>query len=175
MPTPLGEIHHELHEEVSWLHLKWNQFRALYASTDETIDLLNATAPTFFKNQCRIMWEDALLHLCRVTDRPKSCGKPTLTIMRIPTLIPDDNIRTQVRSWPILPTRSASCANGETARWHTQRVPPLDGQPGLYYRRSPTRASKTLWRQFARSSVSLSVSMGYQRSPTNTRLKHPAA
>lgn len=97
MPTPLGEIHHELHEEVSWLHLKWNQFRALYASTDETIDLLNATAPTFFKNQCRIMWEDALLHLCRVTDRPKSCGKPTLTIMRIPTLIPDANIRTQVQ------------------------------------------------------------------------------
>jgi hypothetical protein len=35
------------------------------------------------------MWEDILLHICRLTDPPKSRrGKPNLTLLRLPDLVP---------------------------------------------------------------------------------------
>lgn len=47
MGSPLGEIYHVLSDEVSWLHLKWNDFRALFAEP-ENVELFNAAAPVFF-------------------------------------------------------------------------------------------------------------------------------
>lgn len=88
MGSPLGEIYHDLGDEVSWLHLKWNDFRELFAAR-ETVELLNAAAPAFFHDLQRQTWEDVLLHLCRVTDPPKSSGKPNLTIQRLPNLVSD--------------------------------------------------------------------------------------
>ena len=78
MPTPLGEIHYALHNEVAWLHLKWKDFRALFGRDQETIDLLNAAAPAFFHALQRMMWEDVLLHLCRLTDPPQSGRRDNL-------------------------------------------------------------------------------------------------
>ena len=98
MPAPLGELHYELYEEIAWLHLKWNDFRGLYASAPETVELLNAAAPDFFRNLQRMMWEDVLLHLCRLTDPPKSVGKDTLTVRRLPDDIPDRALRDQVKA-----------------------------------------------------------------------------
>lgn len=98
MPGPLGELHHTLSNEVAWLHLKWQDFRALFASTEQTIDLLNQTAPTFFHNLQRALWEDVLLHMCRLTDPPKSAGHPNLTLMQLPGMIPDPALRRQAGS-----------------------------------------------------------------------------
>ena len=89
MPNPLGELCYELRNELVWLHLKWHDFRGLYANTQETINLLNAAAPDFFYNLQRMMWEDVLLHLCRITDPPKVSRKKTLTVCRISIHIPD--------------------------------------------------------------------------------------
>ena len=75
MPKPLGALCYELRNELTWLHLKWHDFRVLYANTQETIDLLSEAAPDFFYNLQRMMWEDVLLHLCRITDPPKVSGK----------------------------------------------------------------------------------------------------
>jgi len=97
MPAPLGEIHHWLHDELAWLHIKWSDFRRLYATGQERVDFLNATAPAFFNQLQRMMWEDALLHLCRITDPVKSVGHDNLTIMRIPDAIPDLALRAGVK------------------------------------------------------------------------------
>ncbi len=88
MGSPLGDIYHSLSDEVSWLHLKWNDFRELFANR-ETVELLNSAAPAYFHELQRQTWEDVLLHLCRVTDPPLSAGKPTLTVRRLPDLVPD--------------------------------------------------------------------------------------
>jgi hypothetical protein len=93
MPAPLGEIHHWLYLELSWLHIKWSDFKRLYATSEERIDLFNKVAPVFFNQLQRTMWEDILLHLCRITDPIKTKGHDNLTIRRMPDVIPDLALR----------------------------------------------------------------------------------
>ncbi len=90
MPKQLGELYYELRNQLVLLHLKWNDYRSLYADGLETINLLNEAAPGFFYNLQRMMWEDVLLHLCRITDREQISGKETLTIQRLKREISDD-------------------------------------------------------------------------------------
>ncbi len=97
MPAPLGEIHHWLHDELTWLHIKWSNFCRLYAKDRERLDLLNAAAPTFFSELRQTLLEDVLLHLCRITDPPKSKGHDTLTFRRIPVAIPDRALRAVIQ------------------------------------------------------------------------------
>ena len=96
MGSPLGGIYHSLSDEVSWLYLKWNDFRELFADR-ETVDLLNSAASAYFHELQRQTWEDVLLHLCRVTDPPLSAGKPTLTIRRLPDLVSDEMLRVELQ------------------------------------------------------------------------------
>ncbi len=98
MGSPLGELYFELHKEITWLHLKWKDFRALFASSRERVDLLNRVAPDFFGNLQRMMFEDALMHLCRLTDPPQSMGHDNLTLQRLPNSITDPKLSTQVQS-----------------------------------------------------------------------------
>lgn len=84
MGSPLGEMYFALYKEIVWLHLKWKDFRALFASNPERVDLLNRAAPYFFGNLQRMMFEDALMHLCRLTDPPQSMGHDNLTLQRLP-------------------------------------------------------------------------------------------
>ena len=97
MPAPLGEIHHWLHDELAWLYIKWTDFRRLYAMGDERVALLNKAAPAFFAQLQRMMWEDVLLHICRLTDPAKSMGHEHLTILRIPDAISDPVLRNAVQ------------------------------------------------------------------------------
>lgn len=129
MPTPLGEIHYALHNEVAWLHLKWKDFRALFGREQETIDLLNAAAPAFFHALQRMMWEDVLLHLCRLTDPPQSGRRDNLTVRRLPDLMPDANLQNQLRALV-----NDAKQNAEFARdWRNRRLahrelPPTSGE-----------------------------------------------
>lgn len=129
MPAPLGELHYALYNEVAWLHLKWKDFRALFARSPETIELLNAAAPAFFHELQRMTWEDVLLHLCRLTDPPQSVGHDNLTVRRLPDSIPDANLQNQVR-----PLVDAANQKTQFARdWRNRRLahkelPPTAGQ-----------------------------------------------
>src|ERR1700692_1875586 len=91
MPSRLEDLYPWFHEELSWLHLRWNDFCYVYASEPETVDLVNTVAPAFFAGLQEMMWEDMLLRICRLTDPIKSVGKDTLTILRIPSLIPESD------------------------------------------------------------------------------------
>lgn len=91
----LGVLWHALYNEVVWLHAKWKQYRHLYAST-ENVDLLNETAGFFFGVVQKIMWEDAVLHLARLTDPPRSMGKENLTLRRLAEAIEDAALSARV-------------------------------------------------------------------------------
>jgi hypothetical protein len=130
MGAPLGELFNYLERETVWLAGKWNDFAALYHKSQDQIDLLNATAPSFFGQIQGIMWEDAILHLCRLLDPPQSAGKDNLTFRRLPPLIGDAALRTSVES-----TIDLALTHGQFARdWRNRRLahcelPPLQGQP----------------------------------------------
>jgi len=74
MPPDLAEIHDLLYQEVSWLHARWNLYCQLYASSEDTVDLLNRSAPSFF-NICQgVLIDSVLLGISRITE-PAETGK----------------------------------------------------------------------------------------------------
>lgn len=150
MGSPLGGTYHSLSDEVSWLHLKWNDFRELFADR-ETVDLLNSAAPAYFHELQRQTWEDVLLHLCRVTDPPLSAGKPTLTIRRLPGLVSDEMVRVELQLLVNDAVQKAIFARDwRTAGWHTKNSIVRNRWP-------PHRAnmSKMHWPPFEWSSIDL--------------------
>ncbi len=87
MGAALGNIRYELNNQTVLLHIRWKSYRELFGTSPDTIALLNATAPAFFYDLERVMWEDVLLHLCRFTDREQTMGRDNLTIQRMPPLM----------------------------------------------------------------------------------------
>ena len=95
-PT-LGPVYTALHNEVTWLHAKWLEYRKLYAQSDKRIDLLNATAPFFFQVVHDVLWEDVLLHIARLTDPPEQGRHKNLTLCRLPEAVPDERLAEELR------------------------------------------------------------------------------
>jgi hypothetical protein len=87
MGEELGSVFHALSEELSRLHWRWQQYRFLFGEKPDCIDLLNQTAPFFFKMVHDVLFEDALLGIARFVASPKSMGNDNLTLQRIPALI----------------------------------------------------------------------------------------
>ena len=118
MGSALGELYDILYNQVAWVHIKWKEHRALFGTSKERIDFLNEAAPVFFASLQSTLWDDVLLHLCRLTDPEKSAGKPNLTIKCLPPLISDADLRLKVE-------RLLKLANEKTAfarRWRNRRL-----------------------------------------------------
>lgn len=83
----LGSLFHALWVEVAWLNVKWHEYVELFGKTPSRIDLLNKSAPLFFKIVQDSLWEEVLLHIARLTDPPKSAGYDNLTIRRLSGIV----------------------------------------------------------------------------------------
>jgi hypothetical protein len=118
MGSPLGDLYDILSSQVTWVHLKWKEHRALFGASKERIDFLNEAAPAFFGSLQSTLWDDVLLHLCRLTDPIKSGGKPNLTIRCFPSLISDPILRAKTEEL-------VEHAKGKTAfarEWRNRRL-----------------------------------------------------
>jgi hypothetical protein len=97
MGDDLGAVYHELWNQVSWLHVKWQRFIALFGGAKGTVDLMNATALAFFAEIQRALLMDLLLHISCLTDPPKTGqgkkAQPNLTLRQLPDLLPDEIVR----------------------------------------------------------------------------------
>src|SRR5262249_16908021 len=83
MGTDVGAAYFDLYNTLSWLHVKWQQYRQLFA--DEThVDVLNQTAPMLFGSLQRTLFDDVMLHLARITDAPTMMGRENLTVQMLP-------------------------------------------------------------------------------------------
>jgi len=89
MGDELGSHYHALWQELVWAYRKWNEYLELFGTKSSRIELLNNAAPSFFYMYQTMGWEDALLHLARMTDPTKPGNKHNLTIQWLPQLIPD--------------------------------------------------------------------------------------
>lgn len=87
MGPELGTLFCTFWNECVLLHWKWEEFVTLFGSSPERIDLLNEIASAFFRVVQDCLFEDVLIHLSRLTDPPKSSGKPNLSLRRLPPLV----------------------------------------------------------------------------------------
>ncbi len=97
MGKNLGELYYLLWQELAWLHSKWIEFVELFSAKPSRIDLMNETAPYFFRIVEDVLWENIVLGIARLTDPPQSFGKDNLTICKIPDYIIDKGFRDQIK------------------------------------------------------------------------------
>jgi AbiU2 len=106
MGAELGELFFRYWHECVWLHLKWEEFVVLFGTSPERIELLNCAAKSFFRTVQDALWNDVLLHICRLIDPPQSMGKDNLTLRRLPAIV-EPALQAQVVS--LLDTCLAKC------------------------------------------------------------------
>lgn len=96
MGSDLGELQYELYTQLVWLHYKWHQFRSLFGKDADQIQLLNQSAPLFFRIVQDALFDEVLLHVARLTDPPQSVGRDNLTVRRLPALIGDPQLNAEI-------------------------------------------------------------------------------
>lgn len=79
-----GEAFAELKQDAARLHLKWNEFRALFAVSPAQIDTLNKAAPGFFYLVSKAWWDGLILHIFRMTDG----NRKVLSLVSLSRLLP---------------------------------------------------------------------------------------
>jgi hypothetical protein len=102
MGADLGLLFHELKIEEEWLRDKWAVFQELFDKDPERIVLLNRMAPNFFYFLKKLLYEDTMLHLSRLTDPREAKIRneiwPNLTVRGLAHLISDQSLKTQVEA-----------------------------------------------------------------------------
>jgi AbiU2 len=96
MGADIGRLCHEVRDDLEWLRHKWSEFQQLFDKGQERIELLNKVASNFFYFLNKLLFEDAMLHLCRLTDPAETMGHANLTLMRLAESIPDQDFRAHV-------------------------------------------------------------------------------
>lgn len=92
----LGPVYHELQNALGWLQVTWREYRELFGTSPERVNLANSAAALFFRLVHDALWKDILLSLCRLTDDPKSGEIATLTIKALPKLCNDQKLRDKI-------------------------------------------------------------------------------
>jgi len=118
MGDELGELYSALWQQVTWLYTKWGEYLTLFGTKQSRIELLNSTAPAFFKTVQDSLWEDVLLHITRITDSPKTAKKDNLSFLRLPGLILDSKLK--VTTEQLLTT--AIDASAFARDWRNRRI-----------------------------------------------------
>jgi len=125
MGPDLGNLQHELQNEVAWLLRKWNEFGELYKDDHDQIELLNRVASNFFHFLQTWFYEDAMLHISRLTDAPETGGRSkqaNLTVMRLPLVISDATLKANVEA-----SVDQARARSQFARdWRNKRIAHAD-------------------------------------------------
>jgi hypothetical protein len=94
--SELGQAFHQLQNDLVWLHMKWGQYRTLYGTSPQRVEMLNEAAPLLFRIVEDVLWDETLLSIARLTDHPGEGTRQRLTVRQLPPLIADSNVSQQV-------------------------------------------------------------------------------
>jgi hypothetical protein len=137
-PPRTGELAYELSSSITFLHLKWKLFRALFGTSQERIDLPNQTAPAFFAYVGQIMFNDVVLAIARLTDPPGTGKRENACLERLITLLAPHIGAAELAGWqsdlallhaavePLRETRNRYLAHDDlatTLNYHPQPMP----------------------------------------------------
>jgi len=92
----LGAVFHALKNDVAWLQVKWAEYRELFGTSPQRIDILNKAAGLFSRIVQDALWESVLLDLTRLTDPIEIGGKSNLTIAKLPELCDEPALGSEV-------------------------------------------------------------------------------
>lgn len=129
----LGPVFSELSDDFSWLQVKWAEYRELYATSSGRINLLNAAAGVFSRILQDTLWEDALLHLCRLTDPARMGNKQNLSIQALPELCHDPALRQEIAQL----VEQAMAATSFARDWRNRRIGHRDLRLALDFTTKP--------------------------------------
>jgi hypothetical protein len=93
MGYDFGSLFNSLYNEITWLTLKWIEFRELYGMKQSRIDLLNKVAHFFFFATQKVYLENIILGIARITDPPETYGKKNITLKALRKYINNDHIK----------------------------------------------------------------------------------
>jgi len=82
-PEGAGELFYSLWTNVAHLHLNWKNYRALFGTSPERIQLLSWAASSFFGLLDGIVRHDVVLAISRLTDPPRSMGKDNASLAQL--------------------------------------------------------------------------------------------
>ena len=68
MGETVGELHFLLWKDLTWLHFEWRQYVELFGFHESRIAIMNESAPRFFWSLDRVLWQDILLSISRLSD-----------------------------------------------------------------------------------------------------------
>ena len=97
MGQELGQVFYQLYFECNWLHWKWIEYLEMFSEKTENTDLLNDVVPGFAYIIELALWNDILLHICRMTDSSKTGNHANLSIQILPDLV-DHTIKDKIRA-----------------------------------------------------------------------------
>jgi AbiU2 len=74
MPQAVAEVYDFLKRHLVNIHVRWTIYRQLFGANPERIDLLNRFGGVAFGVMQRVMQEEAILALCRMSDPAQTGG-----------------------------------------------------------------------------------------------------
>lgn len=97
MGPTLGPLYYTLENQTASVHVKWQEYKALFGTDKERVDFVFSIAPSFFGVVAHGLWEAILLHIARLTG-PGSTGRGKLaqenvTLRLLPGYINDPKAR----------------------------------------------------------------------------------
>jgi hypothetical protein len=133
MGPQFGPFWDLLRDELILLHAKWHQYRQLYGSSSERIELLNNSASFFFFLVQDILWDDIVLHIARLVERAGRGDRQVLTIQRIPAFVGGTRIESTAKAH----VDAVITATQFVREWRNKRVAHRDLQQLLKQRPTP--------------------------------------
>lgn len=95
LPEDLSAEFRPLFKDIFWLGMKWHEYATLFGNRSN-FELLQRTAGYLFQIINDTMWDDLILHLSRLVGPTRSMGKENLTIRRMPELIQDPALKSEI-------------------------------------------------------------------------------
>ncbi len=92
--TELEELFLGFREQCIWLRCCYNTYSALYESGERTKEVLQASAPIFFRDLNEILIEYVLLQICKIMDPAEIAGRKNLTFEHVNTALQDNHLMT---------------------------------------------------------------------------------
>jgi hypothetical protein len=159
MPQTVAEVYSPLSEQLVGIHIRWTLYRQLFGTDPARIELLNRFAAVFFGSTQRVMEDELILALCRMSD-PAETGRgrnarQNCTIERLVSVVVAEAPQTELVLRPLLATiqalrdehleelRNRSLAHNDfttmQAMWAGQPGPPRPNRAQIESFLAPTR------------------------------------
>jgi len=116
MGADLGAIYSDLNDHLVDILLLWAQFEDLFGVDDETVQVLNRSASTFFGIVQAQFLDAVMLGISRLTDARENRSQQNLSIQAISPLVSDLKVRRQLNK-----TVDAALSNTKFARDHRNK------------------------------------------------------